>query len=542
MVRRNLVLRTFRTITNTTPQHPASVWSFTRQRRRNYPQYHTTATIERSYRGLRHDTAMPTMDEIVSQHVPLAEKCCDFLTNSPDPFHAVKNNIQKLSSAGYVELCLREPFTEKLVKGGKYYYTLNKTTLVAFAIGGKHVAGNGFKIIGGHTDSPNLKVKPNSKRSGSGCTQLGVECYGGGLWYTWLDRDLGISGRVLVREQNGKISQKIVKIHRPIARVSSLCIHLQTSEERAALKLNKEEHLSPVLGTQSILQNGVKEQLTNGSGDTDSWRTNQEPLLFDLLAKELDVKAEDIADFELNLFDTQPASLGGIASEFLYSARLDNLATCFVAVEGLIAHTSDSDTFDLDTDISLVCLFDHEEVGSGSAHGAASPVLAEAVSRITSSLGTNQLSSTPLHDLHSQSLRKSFFLSVDQAHAVHPNYPSKHEKNHGPKMNSGVVIKTNQNQRYTTNSVTGFIMREITRKAAIKPVQEFVVRNDCPCGSTIGPIVTAATGIRAVDVGMPQLSMHSCREVMGIVDLTNGLDLFKAYFKHFREIDDSLQE
>lgn len=157
-------------------------------------------------------------------------------------------------------------------------------------------------------------------------------------------------------------------------------------------------------------------------------------------------------------------------------------------------------------------------VFTGSAHGAASPVLAEAVSRITSSLGTNQLSSTPLHDLHSQSLRKSFFLSVDQAHAVHPNYPSKHEKNHGPKMNSGVVIKTNQNQRYTTNSVTGFIMREITRKAAIKPVQEFVVRNDCPCGSTIGPIVTAATGIRAVDVGMPQLSMHSCREVMGIVD------------------------
>jgi aspartyl aminopeptidase len=215
------------------------------------------------------------------------------------------------------------------------------------------------------------------------------------------------------------------------------------------------------------------------------------------------------------LFDTQPACLGGIKDEFVYSARLDNQATCFVSIESLIAHTN-SEIFENDVDISMVCLFDHEEVGSQSSHGAGSPVISEAVRRISTALSNNPGTLDP--DLYSASLRKSFLFSVDQAHALHPNFPSKHEKNHAPLMNKGVVMKTNQNQRYTTNSVTGFVVRELVRKAGVTPVQEFVVRNDCPCGSTIGPIIAANTGIRAVDAGMPQLSMHSCREVMGIVD------------------------
>lgn len=176
---------------------------------------------------------------------------------------------------------------------------------------------------------------------------------------------------------------------------------------------------------------------------------------------------------------------------------------------------------------------------SASAHGAGSPIVSEAVRRISTALSEEKGTLNP--DLYSASIRKSFLLSVDQAHAIHPNFPNKHEKNHAPKMNAGVVMKTNQNQRYTTNSVTGFIIREIVRKANITPVQEFVVRNDCPCGSTIGPILSTATGIRTVDAGMPQLSMHSCREVMGIVDLTNCLELFQGFFKHFREIDDYLE-
>ena len=397
--------------------------------------------------------------------------------------------------------------------------------------------------------SPNLKVKPRSKRSASGCVQLGVACYGGGLWHTWFDRDLGISGRVLVRTktEEGKetVKQKFVKIDQPVARVSTLCIHLQTAEERRAFKVNKEEHMTPILGTQpaaSVLAAGAKAQLTGSAEDADgkedSWAKEQEPLLMDLLASNLGIDKKDIADFELNLFDTQPASLGGIKSEFLNSARLDNQPTCFVASEALAQYVENGG-LENDEDISLIALFDHEEIGSQSAQGAGSPVMVEAVRRISSALTDHPHALDP--DVFSSTIRRSFVFSVDQAHAIHPNYSSKHEKNHAPKMNAGVVMKTNQNQRYSTNGVTGFIVRELTRKADITPVQEFVVRNDCPCGTTIGPIISAATGIRTVDAGMPQLSMHSCREVMGVADLTNGLDLFTAFFTHFREIDDALE-
>jgi len=374
------------------------------------------------------------------------------------------------------------------------------------------------------------------------------------MWHTWFDRDLGISGRVLVRSTNsdsGKetIEQKFLKIDDPIARVSTLCIHLQSADERRAFAVNKENHLSPILGTQQILENAVEEQLTGNIGgeedqtkvkveeeEKDFWKKEQEPLLLKLIASKLGIDVKDIADFELNLFDTQPAALGGIQSEFLYSGRLDNLATCFVSTEALIAH-SNSECFETDGDVSMICLFDHEEVGSTSAQGAGSPLIAEAVGRVTTALSGGESN----HDIRAACVRKSFFLSIDQAHAVHPNYAAKHESNHAPQMNKGVVIKSNANQRYTTNGITGFIVREIVRKAGITPMQEFCVRNDCPCGSTIGPIVASQTGIRTIDAGMPQLSMHSCREVMGIVDLTNGLDLFCAFFKHFRDIDDALE-
>ena len=301
----------------------------------------------------------------IKECIPFGKKCCDYLTQSPDPYHAVQNSVDKLKEAGYTQLSRREPFTGKINAGEKYYYTVNSTALVAFSVGGKYVPGNGFKIIGGHTDSPNLKVKPLSKRSAGGYIQLGVECYGGGLWHTWLDRDLGISGRVFIRttKENGEevVQQKLIKIDEPIARVSSLCIHLQTGEERSALKVNKEEHLAPILGTQKVLEEAVKEQLEGSSSD--SWKKGQEPALLRLIASKLETDVESIADFELNLFDAQPASLGGIESEFLNSGRLDNLATCFVATEGLIAHSS-SALLESDEDISMICLFDHEEIGS----------------------------------------------------------------------------------------------------------------------------------------------------------------------------------
>jgi len=277
-----------------------------------------------------------------------------------------------------------------------------------------------------------------------------------------------------------------------------------------------------------------------------------------LVSQELNLSStKDTVDFELHLFDVQTASLGGVFNEFLLSARLDNLATCFVATEALAEYSHSAEE---DEDISLIALFDHEEVGSDTAVGAGSTVMSEAVERITAALlvsynnnkqkkqndssnvSNKMTTMMNFSDILQSTLRKSFCLSVDQAHAVHPNYASKHEKEHSPQMNHGLVIKRNSNQRYATNGITGLIVREIARRTDLPPPQEFIVRNDCACGSTIGPIISAKTGIRTIDIGCPQWSMHSIRETMGICDLTNGLDLFKAFFQNFREVDNDISQ
>lgn len=503
---------------------------------------------------------MSQRQAFANKYIPLAEKACTYLTASPDPFHAVYNSIQRLKSEGFEYLSSSEPLTGKLVPGGKYYYTVEHSTLVAFAIGPKYQHGQPvpFHMIGGHTDSPNLKVKPHSKRSGgaSNCKLLGVECYGGGLWHTWFDRDLGISGRVMIRKKNdgnddGKIQQRLVKIDEPIARISNLAIHLQSGDERKAFAVNKENHTAPIIATNNIvspandaaktkLEEGVAAQLNNGSTDImASWRDGHEPLLLQLIAEKLDVNVDEIIDFELNLFDTQPATIGGIGKEFIYSGRLDNLATVFCAVEALSEYVTMKNFIDTSADVSLIVAFDHEEVGSTSSQGAGSTVMQDAVQRIAAAL--NGCTVSP--DIYTAGIRKSFVLSIDQAHAIHPNYASKHEAAHAPKLNGGVVIKTNSNQRYATNGLTGFVVRELGRLAgtghdgnddttsnSVVPIQEFVVRNDCPCGSTIGPTISSKTGIRVVDAGMPQLSMHSCREVMGIADCKKKKSFLNCFF------------
>lgn len=473
-----------------------------------------------------------------ADYIPLAEQALSFIDNSPDPFHAVKSSIELLKEAGFEEL-----FDNKIQAGGKYFFTKNRSTLVAFTVGNKFQAGNGFKIIGAHTDSPNLRVKPRSKRTAAGCLQIGVECYGGGLWHTWFDRDLGLSGRVLVRsENNERIEQRLVKIDRALLRISNLAIHLQTAKEREAFEVNKEDHLSPILAleAQKVLTGGdnsdseTKDEPKKGESK-DGWTEYQEPALLQILATELGVNVKDIADFELSLFDIQKASIGGAFSEFVYSARLDNLVSCYLAVQALVEHVKEGRVLD-DDDIAMIVLYDHEEVGSNSAVGAASPIISDAVRRILATFSPND----PF--LYDSCIRRSFCLSSDQAHAVHPNYASKHEKTHQPKMNQGMVIKRNSNQRYATNTLTGFIVREVARRANLPPVQEFIVRQDCGCGSTIGPAISTATGIRAVDVGAPSLSMHSIRETMGIVDLTLGLQLFKSFLRYFGEVDKSLEQ
>lgn len=381
----------------------------------------------------------------------LVEKACKFLTASTDPYHAVIHSIRRLELAGFV----RWSNNAELQPGGRYYYTVENSTLVAFCIGGKIQDDTpGFLIIGGHTDSPNLRVKPSSKCPPKfNTTTLGIECYGGGLWHTWFDRDLGISGKVLVRNQDKKIIPKLVQIGDPIARVSTLCIHLQSAEERKAFTVNKQDHTVPIIGQPNPeLENAVLEQI---QGNT--WQEGHEPALLHRIAQELDVPVQDICDFDLSLFDTQEAAIGGMNGEFLYSGRLDNLATVFCATEAIAEYDATDST-----EICMTVFFDHEEVGSTSANGAGSPVLAEAVRRVSESLQLNRTSS----------LERSFCLSIDQAHAVHPNYASKHESQHQPTLNSGIVIKTNSNQRYTTNSLTAFVVRELGRRLEI-PIQEF---------------------------------------------------------------------
>jgi len=489
---------------------------------------------------------MPPFSEI-SEHLPLARKAMSYLDSSPDPFHAVKTSVDLLEETGFTELLEGAPYNGKVVPGGKYYFTKNKSTLVAFTVGSSYQPGNGFKIIGGHTDSPNLKIKPRSKRSSAGCIQLAVECYGGGLWDTWFDRDLGLSGRVLIRNSEGRIEQKLVKIDRAVVRIPNLAIHLRTAKEREAFTINKEDHLSPILATEVMKALGDCSKSASGEEESkdektkeaksDGWTEYQEPVLLKMIASELDIEVSCIADFEINLYDTQRAALGGAFSEFLHSSRLDNLASCFLAIQGLLDHVSEGG-LEEDNDISLVALFDHEEVGSSSLTGAGSPVMAEAVRRISAALNAGD--GNP--DLYASSLAKIFVFSVDQAHAIHPNYVAKHEKGHAPCMNKGMVIKRNSNQRYATNGITGFIVRELARRAGLPAVQEFVVRNDCGCGSTIGPIISTATGIRAIDLGCPQLSMHSIRETMGVCDLSHGLSLFKSFFKNFQEVDSSIEQ
>ncbi|KAL7539489.1 hypothetical protein ACHAXR_009939 [Thalassiosira sp. AJA248-18] len=503
-------------------------------------------------------STMPPLSSHYEEHLPIARDAMKFIDDSPDPFHAVKSAKNALENVGFVEWKDDEEGADALAPGGKYLFTRNKSTLVAFTVGSNYKPGSGFKIIGSHTDSPNLKVKPYSKRtttkdggamrgdstcgrvlwrravayvvrSGFGSEWQGI-CEG---WGNWQDSSGAYTYTYLLLHYS--LECELVKIDQAILRIPNLAIHLQTTTEREAFKVNKEDHLAPIIATAVKDSLGGKDDKNQKDGD--EWMKHQEPLLVQLLASELGVSEKDIVDFELNLFDVQPATLGGVRSEFVHSARLDNLASCFLSLRGLIDHVEDGG-LENDSDISMIAMFDHEEVGSSSATGAGSPIVGEAVKRISHALGAG----TDCPSIYDRAIQRSFVLSVDQAHAVHPNYAAKHEKNHGPKMNGGMVIKRNANQRYATNGITGLIVRELARRAGLPPVQEFVVRNDCGCGSTIGPIISSATGIRAIDMGCPQLSMHSIRETMGVKDFTHGLALFRAFFNDFSSVDDSIEE
>ncbi|KIJ37467.1 hypothetical protein M422DRAFT_781810 [Sphaerobolus stellatus SS14] len=439
----------------------------------------------------------------------------DFVNASPTPFHAVAVAAGRLEKSGFRKLREQDSWEDELKAGGRYYFTRNQNSLVAFALPSQWKAGtgNGLSIVATHVDSPNLRIRPNSKKTKDGYLRVGVETYGGGIWATWLDRDLSIAGRIVTTDQSGsQFTSKLIKVDRPVLRIPNLAIHLNR-EVNKNLTFNKETEFVPILGLATEKLNESKDEQRSTEP------TKHEPALLSLLANELSVAPESIADMELSLYDTQPATLGGIADEFIFSPRLDNLLSSFCAVEAL-AETPDS----VDGNVNCIALFNHEEVGSVSTTGAEGNLIPSLFHRLS-----------PNTRVEAQSIAKSFVISADVSHALHPSYSGKHEENHQPRLNQGIAIKVNNNQRYATDAIGSFLVHKLAEKKGRK-LQEFVARNDIPCGSTVGPYLSKL-GVRTVDVGQTILSMHSCRETGGSHDVQEAIDLFSALFEGFAKLD-----
>ncbi|XP_020580798.1 probable aspartyl aminopeptidase [Phalaenopsis equestris] len=451
----------------------------------------------------------------------------DYLNESWTQFHATAEAKRQLIAAGFQ--LLDENSDWNLQPGGRYFFTRNMSCLIAFAVGGKYRVGNGFHVVAAHTDSPCLKLKPRTASLKTNYLMVNVQTYGAGLWHTWFDRDLSVAGRVIMKAGDDFFTHELVKVKRPILRVPTLAIHLDRSVNTDGFKPNLESHLVPLLAMK------LKDDSADKSIQPCSSKAAHHSLLLEILAKELDCKINEIIDIELNVCDTQPSCLGGGENEFIFSGRLDNLASCYCALRSLVdSCKSESDLAD-ETAIRMVALFDNEEVGSNSVQGAGAPTMFQAMKRIVSCLANDQIG----EGAFGRTIRSSFLVSADMAHGVHPNFLDKYEEHHRPELQKGLVIKHNANQRYATSSVTAFLFKEVAKIYKI-PVQEFVVRNDMGCGSTIGPILASGVGIRTVDCGIPQLSMHSVREICGKEDVDTAYRHFMAFFRSFSTIDRKL--
>jgi len=472
----------------------------------------------------------------------LAQEFVSWIGGAHSQFHAIVQAESLLSAGGFQRINEGEDGAfEKLKPNGKYYFTRNRSAIVAFAVGGQWAPGNGFNIMAAHSDSPVLKVKPVSKTSSQGLLQVGVECYGGGLWNTWFDRDLSLAGKVIVDVGAGKFETKLVAIERPILKIPNLAIHLNREIYTEGFKPNKETHVKPVLATaiKSALEEKAdtkadtevseppsKRQKVHPSGDLPLSESEHHSLLLKLIAEELKVAPTAVRDFELCLYDTQKPNINGALNEFISARGLDNLCMSFVCMKSLI----DSTSLSSEKQIRMAVMFDNEEVGSNSTMGAGSNMMNRVLQRLNQDMKT-----------YDRAIQRSFLMSADMAHAVHPNYAGKHESEHRPAIGRGLVIKQNCNQRYASTSITTFLLSEIARRNNL-PVQKFVVRNDVGCGSTIGPIVSTSTSIRTLDVGVPQWAMHSIRETCGTKDVFLTYELFKAFYEQFAALDANLKE
>jgi aspartyl aminopeptidase len=417
-----------------------------------------------------------------------------FIDASPSPWHAVQSMVSRLEAAGFSKLDETEKWTLK--PGGRYYVVRGDSSIIVFVHGQKPLVETGFKIIGAHTDSPGLRIKPNAAGYVDGLLRLGVEVYGGPILATFTDRDLSLAGRIGYRDEQDRIASRLVRFDQALLRLPNLAIHMNRGVNEDGLKLHKQLELPLIMS--SIAQ----EQLP-------------QPYFLSILAQVSGIEAGRILSWDLNVYDTQKGVFWGAQQEFYADSQLDNLASCHAGLSALL------DDAVLQADSTLVCaFFDHEEIGSESHKGADGSFLPDVLQRIASAVD---------RDDYQRALARSFMISADMAHAYQPNFPNAYDPDHKVIVNKGPVIKVNANHRYSTESVSEAMFAGWCEQSGVS-YQKYSHRTDLPCGSTIGPMTSARLGIRTVDVGNPMWAMHSLRESAGVFDHDAMIRVMKRFF------------
>ena len=457
----------------------------------------------------------------------IASDFLSFNKSAYSPFIAVSQVEQKLQNEGFKKLDEQRPF--HLAKGDRYYIKRGfGSSIIAFDVPQTINMQNendkpptAMKLIATHVDSPCLKVAPVSRKKFLDLEQVCVETYGGGLWHTWFDRDLSLGGKVMVQKKDQNFEERMFISDKPVAKIPNLAIHLDPQHGKV-FSPNKETELRPIIAQNLEDALNSQNQDANCSTRTDLSKSEKHcPALLQMIASQLNCETSEIIDFDLCFADANPGSFFGMQEEFLSSARIDNLFSAFCSLRGYLENLNDESS-NTQNDINILWMFDHEEVGSVSYLGADSSYVRSLLERIIYSLA-EEFDPTLL----SQILARSLIVSADMAHGVHPNYPSRHQCNHQVNLNQGLVLKYNANMRYITDAASASLIRVLASKHSLN-VQDFIVPQDSPCGSTVGPALAAQLGSLGVDVGVPQLSMHSIRESAGVLDAYYYKEFFRS--------------
>lgn len=449
-----------------------------------------------------------------------------FMSLNPTVFHAVDSVCNRLVYHGFTKLSERDDWRDKISRGGKYFLERNGSSLVAFTVGIDYQPGNGASVIAAHIDALTTRLKPiSSLQTKAGYIQLGVAPYAGGLNGTWWDRDLGIGGRVILRNgETGNIEKKLVMLDWPIARIPTLAPHFGSAASMD--NANKETQMVPIIGL-DVSSSSTQDRDAAQAG---TFAATQPPGLVRAIAGELNIQdTSQILNWELELFDIQPAQLGGIDKEFIFAGRVDDKLMSYAAIEALLVSSPSASS----NSLRVVGCFDDEEIGSLLRQGAHSNLLPGTLSRVCEALAEEGKSGP---NTLSQLYANSFMISADVSHAVNPNFLGSYLQNHSPKLNTGLAIQADSNGHTTTDSVSTAFLQRIADKCGQK-LQVFQIRNDSRSGGTVGPMLSSAMGMRAIDAGMPQLSMHSIRATIGNLDPGLGVLIFKGFFEHFEAVD-----